>query len=182
MAYETQCGGCTYFDFQGDCSKGYCSWYRTYYYPGDSCSHQNPREISSGCYITTIICDVLGYADDCSVLDTLRSFRDNVMQKDSKYSDLLLEYDTLGPDIAYFIKKEYEENNDREIWTQFYNFYLQPTANYVSDGKFDAAVNRYKEMVTALKEYFNLDEYNPDVINYDYTNGGHGRVKIIEQN
>ena len=37
MAYETQCGGCIDYDFQGDNYKGYCSYYRSYYYPGDSC-------------------------------------------------------------------------------------------------------------------------------------------------
>ena len=182
MAYETQCGGCTNFDFQGDDNKGYCSWYKCYYYPGDSCSHQNPREASSGCYITTIICDVLEYADDCSVLNTLRSFRNDVMQKDPKYMNLLLEYDTIGPDISYFIKKEYEKSSDREIWIQFYNFYLQPTANYISNGEFDKAINRYKEMVSSLKEYFGLDDYTPVSISYDYTSGGHGKIKIVEQN
>lgn len=181
MAYENQCGGCTYYDFQGDNYKGYCSWYKSYYYPGDSCTHQNSRETNSGCYITTIICDVLGYADDCMVLDKLRFFRNNVMQKDSKYASILLEYDTIGPDIAYFIRKEYEESSDREIWIQFYNFYLQPTANYIADGQFDNAVNRYKEMVTSLKDYFGLKDYNPIISNYDYTHGGHGKIKLLEE-
>ena len=45
--YENQCGGCVYYDYQGDNSKGYCSWYRTYYYPGETCSHQKPREKSN---------------------------------------------------------------------------------------------------------------------------------------
>lgn len=179
MTYETQCGGCTYYDFQGDNYKGYCSWYKSYYYPGDSCSHQNPRETTSGCYITTIICDVLGFADDCMVLDKLRFFRNCVMQKDPKYSSLLLEYDTVGPEIARSIKEEYSKNKDKEIWIQFYNFYLQPTANYIVNGDFDDAVNRYQEMVVSLKDYFGLKDYNPTVSNYDYTKGGHGRVKKL---
>lgn len=182
MAYETQCGGCTNFDFQGDNTKGYCSWYRSYYYPGDSCSHQNPREINSGCYITTIVCDVLGFADDCNVLDTLRSFRNNVLQKDSKYYNLLLEYDMIGPDIAYFIKKEYEKTNDIEMWVQFYNFYLQPTVNYINNGEFDSAVNRYKGMVETLKDYFGLQDLHYNIFNYDISNGGHGQLKLTNSN
>lgn len=182
MAYETQCGGCTNFDFQGDYNKGYCSWYKSYYYPGDSCSHQNPRETSSGCYITTIICDVLGYDDDCNVLNILRTFRNDVMQKDSRYMYLLLEYDVLGPSIASFIKKEYETTNDKELWIKFYNFYLLPTASYISSGEYNNAIDRYKEMVEALKEYFGLVDSKLSAENYDYTIGGHGKIKIIEQN
>lgn len=182
MAYETQCGGCTYYDFQGDNYKGYCSWYKSYYYPGDSCSHQNPRETTSGCYITTIICDVLGFADNCMVLDKLRYFRNNVMQKDSKYNSILLEYDTVGPKIAYFIQEEYKKNDDKEIWIQFYNFYLQPTANYIAEGNFDYAVGRYQEMVMALKDYFGFSDENIIVSNYDYTKGGHGKVKMLDEN
>ncbi len=32
---------------------------------------------STGCYITTAVCHILGYEDDCTVLETLRGFRDN---------------------------------------------------------------------------------------------------------
>lgn len=73
LEYQYQCGGCVYYDFQGDYKKGYCSWYRSYYYPGDNCSHQKPVNATSGCYITTIVCDVLGLDDDCSLLNNLRS-------------------------------------------------------------------------------------------------------------
>ena len=71
LEYQYQCGGCVYYDFQGDYKKGYCSWYRSYYYPGDNCSHQKPVNATSGCYITTIVCDVLGLDDDCSLLISL---------------------------------------------------------------------------------------------------------------
>ena len=179
MAYETQCGGCTYYDFQGDNCKGYCSWYKAYYYPGDSCSHQKPREASGSCYITTIICNVLGFDDHCPVLDDLREFRDHVMQKSENYKDLLQEYDSIGPDIAYFIEKEYEKTQDKEMWIQFYNFYLVPTANFVKKKEYHQAVYRYQEMVMALKEYFGIrDDVRTMVPNYDYTQGGHGKVKI----
>lgn len=117
MAYETQCGGCEYYDFQGDYNKGYCSWYRAYYYPGDDCSHQSPKATSSSsnCYITTIVCDKLGLEDDCSVLNTLREFRDNVMQQNFKYCKILFEYDVIGPKISEMIKND--TDTDKELWT-----------------------------------------------------------------
>ena len=112
MSYEGKCGKCVNYSFTGNNSKGYCSWYKTYYYPDDSCTHQKNRyEPQQGCYLTTIICNKLGYSDDCFVLNTLRSFRDNVMQKNIEYKDMLMEYDTLGPVIAQNIANDKENNN-----------------------------------------------------------------------
>lgn len=184
MAYDKQCGGCTYYDFEGDDRKGYCSWYKSYYYPGDSCSHQNPRNNSSSCYITTIICDVLDFNDDCFVLTSLRKFRDNVMQNDCRYLPLLFEYDVIGPKIASLIKEEYSKTQDKEMWIQFYNFYLVKTANYIKDNKYDDAITRYMEMISSLKEYFSLEDINLMEIakDYDMKNGGHGKLKFLERN
>lgn len=183
MAYETQCGGCTSYDFQGDDVKGYCSYYKCYYYPGDSCSHQTPRESSSSCYITTIICDVLELDDDCSVLNNLRKFRDNVMQKDAKYLKLLLEYDVIGPTISDLIRQEYKQTQDKEMWIQFYNFYLVPTANFVQTNQYEEAITRYMEMIASLKEYFALEDIDLDRIatDYDIASGGHGKMKFFEK-
>lgn len=181
-SYEEQCGGCTYYDFQGDNYKGYCSWYKSYYYPGDSCSHQNPREQgSSGCYITTIICDKLGYSDDCGVLNTLRGFRDNIMQKNCKYCRTLFEYDVIGPKIAGMIKED--NTTDQELWINFYNFYLQQTANLILNQQYDEAVARYTEMVNSLKDYYGINESIVEIAkNYDMSQGGHGKLKLLERN
>lgn len=180
MAYETQCGGCIEYDYQGDNKKGYCSWYKSYYYPGDSCSHQKPREQSSSCYITTIICDKLGYSDDCGVLNTLRSFRDNVMQKNCKYCKTLFEYDVIGPKIAKMIKED--TTSDQELWISFYNFYLSSATNFILEGDHNAAVTRYSEMVNALKEYYGIKEDIVEIAkDYDMSQGGHGKMKLLER-
>ena len=35
-----RCGSCIYCEWDGDpYHKGYCSWYKTYYYPEDRCEH-----------------------------------------------------------------------------------------------------------------------------------------------
>lgn len=177
MAWEGQCGNCTSYDFQGDNYKGYCSTRRCYYYPGDTCQYQVDRGSASSCYITTIICDILGFDDDCGVLNTLRDFRKDVLQKDEKYKDLLFEYDVVGPTIADLISLEFKKEQDKEMWTQIYNFYLSPTANFILEKNYDFAIMRYKEMVNSLKDYYGINvEIHPDE-DYDYTNGGHGKVK-----
>lgn len=175
--YQYQCGGCVYYDFQGDYKKGYCSWYRSYYYPGDNCSHQKPVNATSGCYITTIVCDVLGLDDDCSLLNNLRSFRDNVLQKDAKFTPLLMEYDSIGPEIALLIKKDYEESKDDTLWKKYYDTYLVGTEQLVKENNYDGAINKYVEMVQVLKTYFGLDKVTSrNIAQYDFSNGGHGKI------
>ncbi len=184
VAYETQCGGCKYYDFQGDHSKGYCSWYRSYYYPGDSCSHQEARESStSTCYLTTIICELLGYPDDCYALATLRNFRDQVMQKEEKYRLLLLEYDVVGPQLASMIRKSSQEsgNDFQDCLQQFYQQFIVSTVSLVEQHQVEEAVSQYKKMIQVLKEYYGIAEITEKELsnyqNYDFHQGGHGKIK-----
>lgn len=175
MAYEEQCGGCTFYDFQGDNSRGYCSWYGSYYYPGDSCDHQRPR----GYYIATAICEKLGFDYDCSVLNTIRFFRDNVMQKDCKYCKTLFEYDVVGPKIADMIKED--KDTDQEMWHAIYNFYLSQTANLVQIGKHDEAVTRYSEMIIALKKHYGLKEDIVEITNnYNKAQDSIGKIQMLQ--
>lgn len=175
--YEDQCGSCVYFNFQGDNYKGYCSWYKAYYYPGDGCSHQKSRNASGGCYITTMVCDVLEYKDDCDALNTLRMFRDNILQKDETYKNLLVEYDYVGPQIAGLIKREYNKTHDKTLCRSCYDNMLVPTVNYIKVGQYDKAIKKYMLMVDILKDYFELPQnINQFIDGYDMTNGGHGKV------
>lgn len=35
----SSCKSCKYYDYEGDNRKGYCEYYKSYYYPSDSCDH-----------------------------------------------------------------------------------------------------------------------------------------------
>lgn len=177
--YEGKCGNCKEYEFKSKYEKGYCDWYRTYYHADDTCSHQKDNEKSSGgCYITTIICQKLGLEDDCSVLNSLRNLRDNVMQKNEKYFGLLYEYDTVGPKIAHIISEDKE--TDQELWVSFYNFYLSNTAKLMNENKPEEAINKYQEMVASLKEYYGINESIKEIPNeYDAKQGGHGKIKTL---
>jgi len=84
--YEEQCGSCDFFkDKRGNCDKpydtryyekGYCEWHKCFYYPDDSCNHHRERGYvpSWPCYITTVVCDILGFEDDCNVLNNQRGY------------------------------------------------------------------------------------------------------------
>ena len=160
MAYDNQCGNCQYYDSDGydpdrypAWYKGYCSWYRTYENPGNSCRNQKPRNTtnSSGCYITTILCGVLGKDDDDDTLNTLRGFRDNIMQQNPMYLETLQEYDVVGPIIAENIDREFKETQDVSVWKLVFSNYIEPVSKFIKDGMYDSAVAKYKEMVEALK-------------------------------
>lgn len=110
---------CTYYrwnggSFTGDywCDKKnervnndiYQRYCKGYYY--DECPIYKKSNSSGGCFITTIICDILGKNDDDKVINNLRNFRDNILTKDEKYKSILIDYDNIGPVIAYEISKD----------------------------------------------------------------------------
>ena len=189
--YDNQCGSCYYLRdmrndscmFDGpDNEKGHCIELKNCYYPDDStCSYYKNKDSyvpGSTCFITTIVCNLLGYDDDCSILNTLRGFRNNFMQKDAKYKQALYEYDTVGPIIAKNLEKDYKDEPDKEMVIALYNFYIQPTARLVKENKYEEAVTRYMEMTKSLEDYYGINniEIAPD--DYDYTLGRHGVKKL----
>ena len=180
MEYETQCGGCIYYDFQGDNYKGHCSYYGSYYYPGDSCSHQKPRESSSSsCYITTIVCNLMGKDDNCDVLNTLRSFRGSFLQKDEKYAKILYEYDTVGPIIASNLNEQFskmDRNNKEFDKVEYLYNYLGAVANLIKNKEYDFAVSKYEELTLSLKDYYGIKYVDDIKDDYLFEKGGHGKV------
>ena len=190
MAYkycDYECGSCYYLrDMKNDSvmfdgpsnEKGHCIYLKNCYYPDDStCSYyKNKKEYvpGGGCYITTIVCDILGFDDKCNILETLRGFRKDVMQKSSEYKEILYEYDTAGP----LISKSIKEDNDLELINGILDFYILPTINLIKNKKYNEAVNRYKTMTKSLENYYNI-EYNDNLpLDYDYKTGGHGYKKL----
>lgn len=181
--YEDQCGSCYWLRdmdndsrmFEGSSNeKGHCIYLKNCYYPDDKiCSNYKDREKyvpGGGCYITILVCDILGYDDKCGILETLRGFRNNIMQKNSEYQEILYEYDVAGPQIA----KSLKEDNDLELVNGILDFYILPTIGYVREKKYKEAVDRYKNMTKSLEEYYGI-EYNKNIpTSYDYTRGGHG--------
>ena len=183
MAYEGKCGSCINFEensgdkydkSNADYVKGYCTWYRCYYYPDDSCdSHYHKRDSSNNsCFITTMICNKMGFSDDCDSLNTLRGFRDNVLQKNSEYQELLYEYDVVGPKIAQCLERE----DDNFIYSLYHTF-IVPIVSLVKDNKNREAIRKYSKMTLFLEYYYNIDENIIVPNSYDYTLGGHGYIK-----
>ena len=171
---------CSYYTFrQNDyyCTKKgdyvnsdtYYRYCKGYYY--DECPIYRHEE-SSGCYLTTIVCNALRAQDNSSTLNTLRKFRDEVLQKDSKYDAILEQYDTVGPKIARCINSD----NDREyIASLAYFNCLLPICRCIKAKKIEEAVAGYEEMTSIFIEYYGLKEQYDDVVSLEGRNKGHGR-------
>ncbi len=132
--------------------EGYCNYFRKNTEGSDTCSHDTSG--GGGCYITTIVCHALGYADDCPLMQTLRRFRTEVLQAKPQYADILSQYDTVGPLLSRRIQQDTEQVDlARSTYTQ----YLQPIAALIDGQKEKEAVDRYRQMVNALGLRYGVD-------------------------
>ena len=189
MSYENQCGSCEYFkDMRSDDDRyydqnyyelGHCVWYRSCYYPDDTCNHYSLRSdsSSSGCYLTTIICNRLGLQDHCMDLEVLRNFRDNFLQKNKNYASLLYEYDVVGPKISSYLEKE-----EMPIIQKLFDSYIKPISEMIQNEKFEQAINRYVLMTNSLKDCYGISVDYSSFGDYDSSLGGHGvfQKKIVQ--
>ena len=114
--------------------------------------------VSSGCFITTVTCEILGNPDDSQVMNDLRRFRDEVLQKDEKYYEILKEYDVVGPELADCIRND----KDREMMAKgLYENALLPIRKLILNNEYDKAVEKYYIMTLMLVSYYGLKhEYN----------------------
>ena len=191
------CGECTYLDLNtGDIyGKFYCEKHCERHlstdincnrfckaYSRDSYTIKNAYNFSneknnSGCYITTIMCNILGMPDNNPYLETIRNFRNNYLQKNNEYKALLVEYDIIGPKIAHAL------NNDplkERIAKNYFNAYINPITNLINSDLYIAAINIYKQMTNSLKDFYSLNNIYPsnfEIDNTDINESGHGIYK-----
>ena len=193
MAYEAYCAACTYMKETGSggkywCEKkgqdlpantsrcyGFCEAYSRSNYTRENmidCS----KNSTSGCYLTTIMCKLLDYPDNNYYLNTLRKFRDEVMQTNPKYIPLLITYDTIGPMISYELERD---PHGKQLAEVFFNHFIIPSVGAIEEEKYETAINTYKAMTNALAEQYNIDRniIVYDNVNYDKTTLGHGKIK-----
>lgn len=135
---------------------------------------------TSFCFITTVTCEILGKPDDDPTMNGLRGFRDNILQKDEKYHDILKMYDTIGPIIRGEIKKDVDKDKKAEsIFAK-----LERIVDIVNNGEYDRATRRYIMMTLRLVCEYGLQETyrTKRDNNFDYKEGefipsiaGHGK-------
>lgn len=139
--------------------KIYCSWYRQYVDPQDTCS----RAMKRGYYVSTAICDVLGIDQMSDVPNSIKNFSINVLQKDKKYEALLKKYDQVGSKVADAIMVD----RDRQLCEVIYQKYLVVVTNHIKVNKNEQAIALYENMVNSLADYFALNQISDN----EYTSG-----------
>lgn len=114
-----------------------------------------------GCYITTICCNILGYADDCEVLTCMRMLRENYLKPNKEMHPILQEYDIIGPMISERINKDDEKE---KLAMELLKIFLIPCANDIKKGEYALATHTYINMFNLLKiKYgFNGMQYVPE--------------------
>ena len=146
----------------------FCKYYRKYYDPYSSaCSHIEYSDSSlrnredeyenedSGCYLTTIVCKVLGHEDQHPVLNTMRNFRDQVLQQQEEYYPILNDYDHIGPIIAMKI----DHDPQKQILSKlYYDYYLIPVTKCIEQNDYTLAVQIYTHMTQSLICRYHLQE------------------------
>jgi len=103
----------------------------------------------NGCFITTAVCQILGYNDSCYELTVLRSFRDSIIQ--NYHSSLLEEYVNISPHICSSLLNA---NEKESIAHSLLYEYIHPAIDLIDAGKNEEALAKYREMVYLLKSKF----------------------------
>lgn len=158
MPYPWECLDCALLDMNdtkwGD---AYCKYYKRYVDPASrSCDHLVKKNNSGGgCYLTTCMCEVLGFEDHCNTLDSLRSFRDDYMKNDPECLPLLEDYDVVGPLICDRINSD--DNKFRTAHVMLLE-YVVPAIGFINNNDYDSAIEIYKNMTTDLMDYYGLDK------------------------
>lgn len=162
--------------------KYYCPEYRQYVDKNDrACSRYfvyNESLKRDGCFITTAVTNILGLNDDNVYLNKLRNFRENYMRFDDELKKILLEYDVVGPAISISLKND---TFKRTRSLMMMELYIKPICQMLDNKLYTNAINKYIEMVSELKDVYNINmpTYNIEDIDDQEIGKGH-KVKIKE--
>lgn len=132
----------------------YCNGYRY-----NECPTYKKKASPGGCYLTTIVCQILKKEDNDKNLNTLRSFRDKIMQKDENYNDKLLDYDNIGPILATCLAGD---KNNQELAEFLYEEIITTVARDIKNKNYDEAVMKYEIMTLSLINYYGLKHWYND--------------------
>ncbi|MBR1413130.1 MAG: hypothetical protein IJ574_00470 [Bacilli bacterium] len=156
-----------------------------YYYDycrneGYKCPLYEKEFPKSNCFITTITCEILNKDDNDHVMQKLRQFRNNILQQNEYYYDILKEYDVIGPIIT---EKILQDDNKEKLAQVIYNDILLPLCKLIDDKEYELATEKYYVLTLLLINYYNLkhnynkikvEDYNYQ--NFDAKKAGHGRI------
>ena len=123
-----------------------------YFNAAENLGYEVPSdEKSSGCFITTAVCENFGKDDDCYELTAFRNFRDGWLTAQPDGKALIAEYYAIAPAIVDRINRLPDA---AQIYETLRTKYLAPCLNFIERGDNTACKRLYVEMVTSLKKKF----------------------------
>ena len=190
------CSTCTYLKVEGDTKNGafWCESQKEWVFANETecryyCkAYSRPSRVadkakqysidsqsSGGCYITTMLCKILSMNDNNIYLNMLRDFRNSHLQNNSEGLRILIEYDSVGPQISKMLETDPDQFH---IAYTLFNNYIIPTCHFLNEKKYSEAIRTYMEMTNKLITYYNLNKNNDiNVDEYDAKQCGHGAIR-----
>lgn len=169
--YEGQCGSCEnlksmesdYILFDGGYyTDGHCTELRTIRRPYfERCDYYYKNRY--GCHIVTALTKLVGAPEKGGTLDVYRSFRANVLEKDSEYKEVLSQYDIVGPQIAKCLVEDYKDGKDKEMIIGLYDHIVCNIAKKMEDNPQLDKNTKEKNKLEAIKEY---TEFTKSLMDY----------------
>ena len=189
-----KCGECLSLDWNNkerwsSVDRYYCNELKRYVEPKDRacryyCYDKNHNQKNdggytpSGCSFSIIIRDILGYADNCEMLNLLRSFRENILKQNIQFLPILLEYDQISPLISERIKLD---SDKYKFSLEFFQHFLAPFALAFKAGDIDDSLSIYQNMFNSLKTRFGFDNLTIDLnAEYNLETLGKGRIRQLK--
>ena len=113
---------------------------------------------SGGCFLTTATCRVMGYGDDCEVLQAYRNYRDTILANDIDGPDIITQYYKIAPEILRRIDRL---SDPMAVYTKMWNEYLLPGYHLLHEKKYDDAKKLYIKLVTRLMDEYYFSQDHP---------------------
>ena len=142
----------------------------------------DPRPDAGSCYITSIICHILGLPDNCEYLTNFRRLRDEYMVTFPEGLKQLYAYDTFGVQISMRLEKDFNTPEKREATVKMVKEILLPdyivkVNELIKAGNFAMAMYAYVQMTMTLSNKYGINYIIPDVDveSLDKETIGHGR-------
>jgi hypothetical protein len=116
---------------------------------------------TGGCYITAACVEVMGLEDDCDELQTLRSFRDELLSGPFETAEKVAQYYDGAPKIVAKLDQRPDKN---AFYTHVYYEFIVPAVKAVKDGDTSRALEIYSAGVNhcanAAEEAGNAESRN----------------------
>ena len=106
---------------------------------------------SSGCFITSAVCNSLNKPDDCYELTAFRSFRDRWLSQQPDGKDMIEEYYRIAPKIVEQIDLR---TDHAQIYRSIWENHLQPCLSAIEAEEYERCKHLYSAMVRTLDQTY----------------------------